>query len=44
MKTVLGTIIDPLADKILMTTMTVTLAMEGVLPGKFYLSFPYFST
>lgn len=33
MKTLLGTIIDPLADKVLMTVMTVTLAMEGTLPG-----------
>ncbi|KAI9357080.1 CDP-alcohol phosphatidyltransferase-domain-containing protein, partial [Pilaira anomala] len=32
MKTLLGTIIDPLADKVLMTVMTVTLAMEGTLP------------
>ncbi|OBZ82980.1 Cardiolipin synthase (CMP-forming) [Choanephora cucurbitarum] len=32
MKTLLGTIIDPLADKVLMTVMTVTLAMEGVIP------------
>lgn len=35
MKTLLGTIIDPLADKVLMTVMTVTLAMEGTLPGLF---------
>lgn len=33
MKTLLGTIIDPAADKVLMTVMTITLAMEGVLPG-----------
>jgi len=32
MKTVLGTILDPAADKILMTTLTVTLAMKGMLP------------
>ncbi|CEP17579.1 hypothetical protein [Parasitella parasitica] len=32
MKTLLGTIIDPLADKVLMTVMTVSLAMEGTLP------------
>lgn len=35
MKTLLGTIIDPLADKVLMTVMTVTLAMEGTLPGTY---------
>jgi cardiolipin synthase len=34
MKTLLGTIIDPAADKMLMTVMTITLAMEGVIPGK----------
>lgn len=33
MKSLLGTIIDPMADKVLMTIMTVTLAMEGTLPG-----------
>ncbi|KAJ7580263.1 CDP-alcohol phosphatidyltransferase-domain-containing protein [Mycena floridula] len=32
MQTVLGTILDPAADKILMTTLTVTLAIEGKLP------------
>jgi cardiolipin synthase len=32
--TVVGTIIDPLADKTLMTVLTVTLAMQGSLPGK----------
>lgn len=31
-KTVLGTIIDPMADKTLMTILTVTLAMKGALP------------
>jgi len=31
-QTVLGTILDPAADKILMTTLTVTLAMKGMLP------------
>lgn len=34
---VLGTILDPAADKILMTTLTVTLAMKGMLPGSWYL-------
>ncbi|KAI9469114.1 MAG: CDP-alcohol phosphatidyltransferase-domain-containing protein [Benjaminiella poitrasii] len=32
MKTLLGTIIDPLADKVLMTVMTITLTMQGTLP------------
>ncbi|KAI8084745.1 phosphatidyl synthase [Halteromyces radiatus] len=32
LKTVVGSIIDPAADKTLMTVMTITLAMEGVLP------------
>ncbi|GLB41648.1 putative CDP-alcohol phosphatidyltransferase class-I family protein [Lyophyllum shimeji] len=31
-QTVLGTILDPAADKTLMTTLTVTLAMKGLLP------------
>ena len=33
MQSVVGTILDPAADKILMTTLTVTLAMQGLLPG-----------
>ncbi|RCI06956.1 hypothetical protein CU098_013643 [Rhizopus stolonifer] len=33
MKTLLGTIIDPAADKMLMTVMTITLAAEGVIPA-----------
>ncbi|KIJ07063.1 hypothetical protein PAXINDRAFT_19732 [Paxillus involutus ATCC 200175] len=32
MQSVLGTILDPAADKTLMTTLTVTLAMKGMLP------------
>lgn len=32
MNSVLGTILDPAADKILMTTLTVTLAMQSLLP------------
>jgi len=32
MQSVLGTILDPAADKALMTTLTVTLAMQGMLP------------
>jgi phosphatidylglycerophosphate synthase len=33
MRSVLGTILDPAADKTLMTTLVVTLAMKGLLPG-----------
>jgi phosphatidylglycerophosphate synthase len=32
MKSVLGTILDPAADKALMTTLVITLAWEGMLP------------
>lgn len=32
--TVVGTVIDPMADKILMTVLTVALAMKGALPGE----------
>ncbi|ORX60352.1 hypothetical protein DM01DRAFT_1332510 [Hesseltinella vesiculosa] len=32
LKTVVGSIIDPAADKTLMTVMTITLAMDGVIP------------
>ncbi|KDQ61485.1 hypothetical protein JAAARDRAFT_150210 [Jaapia argillacea MUCL 33604] len=32
MKSVLGTILDPAADKTLMTTLTITLAIKGMLP------------
>ncbi|KAK4137313.1 hypothetical protein BT67DRAFT_438569 [Trichocladium antarcticum] len=32
LKTVVGTVIDPMADKTLMTILTVTLAMNGALP------------
>jgi len=32
-RTVVGTIIDPMADKILMTILTVALAAKGSLPG-----------
>jgi len=34
MGSVLGTILDPAADKALMTTMAVTLSMKGLLPCK----------
>ena len=33
MQSVLGTILDPAADKLLMTTLTVTLAMKALIPG-----------
>lgn len=33
LKTVVGTVIDPMADKTLMTVLTVALAMKGALPG-----------
>lgn len=33
MQTVVGTVIDPLADKTLMTILTVCLAAKGALPG-----------
>jgi phosphatidylglycerophosphate synthase len=33
MQSVLGTILDPAADKALMTTLTITLAIRGLLPG-----------
>ncbi|KAJ6782909.1 hypothetical protein PWT90_04898 [Aphanocladium album] len=32
-KTVVGTVIDPMADKVLMTVLTVCLAVKGALPG-----------
>lgn len=33
LKTVVGTVIDPMADKALMTTLTICLAVKGTLPG-----------
>jgi len=33
LQTVVGSVIDPMADKALMTVLTVTLAMQGSLPG-----------
>lgn len=38
MHSVLGTIMDPAADKILMTTLTVTLSMGGYIPGVYSLT------
>jgi hypothetical protein len=34
LQTVVGSVVDPMADKILMTVLTVSLAMQGALPGK----------
>lgn len=34
LQTVVGTVIDPMADKTLMTVLTVCLAIQGALPGK----------
>jgi phosphatidylglycerophosphate synthase len=36
MKTMLGTVMDPAADKVLMTIMTITLAMKDLLPSEFF--------
>jgi cardiolipin synthase (CMP-forming) len=33
LQTVVGTVIDPMADKTLMTVLTVCLAIKGALPG-----------
>lgn len=33
LQTVIGTVVDPLADKALMTSVTVCLALKGALPG-----------
>jgi cardiolipin synthase (CMP-forming) len=33
LQTVVGTVIDPMADKMLMTVLTVSLAAKGALPG-----------
>ncbi len=37
LQTVVGTVIDPMADKTLMTILTVCLAVKGALPGMQYL-------
>jgi phosphatidylglycerophosphate synthase len=34
LKTIVGSIIDPMADKALMTVLTITLAMQDLLPRK----------
>lgn len=34
LKTVVGSVVDPMADKILMTVLTVALAAKGALPGE----------
>ena len=36
MQSVLGTILDPAADKTLMTTLTVTLAIKGMVPRSYF--------
>ena len=36
MNSVIGTILDPAADKILMTTLTVTLAIKDLIPGELW--------
>ena len=36
MSSVLGTILDPAADKALMTTLTITLTMQELIPRKSY--------
>ena len=33
LQTVVGSVIDPMADKVLMTVLTITLAIKGLLPG-----------
>jgi cardiolipin synthase len=38
LQTVVGSVIDPMADKALMTVLTVTLAVKGLLPGLFVFS------
>lgn len=35
LQTVVGSVVDPMADKVLMTVLTVTLAMKGLLPGTY---------
>lgn len=38
LQTVVGTVIDPMADKTLMTILTVCLAIKGALPGRLKLA------
>ena len=40
LQTVVGTVIDPMADKTLMTILTVCLAIKGALPGNIFLFLP----
>ena len=40
LQTVVGTVIDPMADKALMTVVTVTLAIKGALPGEWLYPIP----
>jgi cardiolipin synthase (CMP-forming) len=37
MTSVLGTILDPAADKALVGTLVITLTMQGLLPGKLFI-------
>lgn len=43
-KTVVGTVIDPMADKALMTILTVCLAIKGALPRAYQAPSPHFLT
>lgn len=42
LQTVVGSVVDPMADKLLMTVLTVCLAMQGALPGEFFYFFFFF--
>lgn len=44
LQTVVGTVIDPMADKTLMTVVTVCLAVKAALPGNSIARNPYCST
>lgn len=39
MGSVLGSVLDPAADKTLMTTLVITLSMKGLLPRPFLFAF-----
>ena len=41
LKSVVGTVIDPMADKFLMITLTGALAYTGAMPRRLYTSFPF---
>lgn len=42
LQTVVGTVIDPMADKMLMTVLVVALGMKGLLPGESFFFFFFF--